>query len=98
MPTVIDSLAKALKHHMLIRVECPKCESFRIFRPDDLARLYGRGRDPRSLGFRCQLCSLPRPLVTALAYDRERAGTIMVWRPMRVTETTIGWRQERLKR
>lgn len=95
MTRVIDTLGKAARHSMLVRVECG-CGNIRYYRAMDLAMVAGAGRDPRDLPFRCTRCRPRRPTVTVLEIDRDRMPRIDIWEPHTMGGKTR-WLPTRLK-
>jgi hypothetical protein len=95
MSRLIDTLGKASRHGMVVRVECD-CGNLAYFRAADLAAQAGAGRDPRSLRFRCTCCK-PRPVtVTVLELDRDRMPRIDVRQP-HVVDGRTRWLSARLR-
>jgi hypothetical protein len=41
---------------MLVRSECQRCGNIRLYRASDLMMVFGGGRDPLTLRFRCAKC------------------------------------------
>ena len=75
MTSVIDTLHKAVRHKMLVRVRC-SCGNQRDFAAIDLLMRFGGGRDPRNLVFRCRKCR-PTIKVELIEPDwRKEIGTI----------------------
>lgn len=96
MTQVIDTLGKAARHGMIVRVECASCGKRKFFRAIDLATVYGGGRDPRRLNFTCKPCR-PKIEITVLEVDRDRMPSLVVWRPTYDREGKLrDWMPERL--
>jgi hypothetical protein len=66
MTRAIDTLGKAVRHAMLVRVHCSRRQSDRYYRSAGLLQLYSAGRDPLSLPFQCDRRSPPAQKVTLL--------------------------------
>lgn len=96
MTRTIDTLSRAARHNMILRVEC-QCGNLRHFRTRDLAIHLGGGRDPRAVVFRCGSCGAEGRAVL-LAFDIDRRPAIKVWRPHRTagTEGGVEWLPEKL--
>ncbi|WP_312795516.1 hypothetical protein [Tianweitania sp.] len=59
MTQAIDTLGKALRHQMVLRVECTSCRRQRYYQTASLANIYGAGRDPLRLQIACEECVPP---------------------------------------
>jgi hypothetical protein len=59
MTRTIDTLGKAARHGMLLRVQCSRCNGDRYYRTTSLLDVYSAGRDPLRLPFRCHGCEPP---------------------------------------
>lgn len=86
MTDVIDTLGKAGRHQMLVVAECRLCGREAKFYAEELASFYGRGRDPRTLKFRCKPCNDIKCRITLTEQGFERQREMIVWRPVRVKE------------
>jgi len=95
MTRTIDTLGKAARHSMIVRVECG-CGNVRYYRALDLAQVAGAGRDPRSLSFRCTKCRPLPVVVTVLELDRDRLPRIDVHEP-KVVDGRTTWLPARLR-
>jgi len=95
MARLIDTLGRAARHNMIVRVECV-CGNIRYYRAMDLATVAGAGCDPRDLPFRCTRCRPRPPRVTVLELDRDRMPRIDVWEPHK-TDGKIKWMPTRLR-
>ncbi|WP_454287838.1 hypothetical protein [Rhizobium arsenicireducens] len=84
MAVSIDTLGKAVRHHMLVVATCKQCERQARFLASDLAGLYGHGRDPRTLPFRCKACDLRGCRITVMESPFDRTHETIVWRPVKV--------------
>jgi hypothetical protein len=77
MASAIDSLGKAARHGMLVRVECPRCCRRKEIPASALMMDLGAGRDPLQIKFRCRECT-PRAKVSLhepLRSVPKKAGT-----------------------
>ena len=91
MASVIDTLGKAARHGMIIRVECPACGRRKFYESAQLLMHYGGGRDPRELPFgKCVECT-PKPRITVLEIDRDRTRRLRVERPKLKDGKLVGW-------
>jgi hypothetical protein len=91
MASVIDTLGKAARHGMLLRVECPSCGRRKFYDASALMMVYGGGRDPRDLPFsRCLDCT-PKPRVTVHEIDRDRTRRLRVEYPKLQDGKLVGW-------
>lgn len=97
MTRMIDTLTRAARHGMLVRAAC-RCGNQRHYRAGDLALLFGGGRDPRSLRFRCSQCDRKPPTVAIIEVDLDRTGALTVWKPVAMPDGATAWTPERLKR
>ena len=84
MTGTIDTLGKAGRHRMLVMAECRLCGRQAKFFAEELAVFYGRGRDPRTLKFRCEPCGTTDCIITLAQHSFERKQETVVWRPVRV--------------
>jgi hypothetical protein len=69
MTSTIDTLGKAARHGMIVRVACG-CGNVRDYLATEMLARFGAGRDPRRLPFRCSRC---RPPVTITLLERPKA-------------------------
>lgn len=72
MTSTIDTLGKAVRHALIVRVQCT-CGRRRDFEASDLMMRFGGGRDPQSLKFKCRACK-PTTTVTLLEAAKQNAG------------------------
>lgn len=84
MAGVIETLGQAARHRMLVRAECRRCGRQATFYADELATYYGRGRDPRTLKFRCEKCQTTQCRIAIIEQSFERNHEMIVWRPVKV--------------
>ena len=56
MTRTIDTLGKAVRHALVLQVDCTLCRRRRHFDLHSLYSRYGAGRDPYSLRFACIDC------------------------------------------
>ena len=78
------TLGLAARHQMLVTAECKLCKRQASFFAYDLAHVYGGGRDPRNLPFRCERCDNRDCTVTVALPNFERKAEMTVWRPVKV--------------
>ncbi|RVD52550.1 MAG: hypothetical protein EOS30_09745 [Mesorhizobium sp.] len=91
----IDTLGKATRHNMLVKVEC-SCGNVRYCRSADLMMVYGGGVDPLKLKFDCSRCK-PQVKITLLEVHPEHLPKkLMIHKPMKVGEK-ITWYTERFR-
>lgn len=93
MAGVIDTLGKAARHNMLLRVECG-CGNTRAYLASDLMMILGGGIDPRGIRFRCGAC---HPRVTVVEVDRDRRPNITIWRPEKRDGGGLVWNPQRFR-
>lgn len=84
MAVSIDTLGKAIRHHMFVVATCRRCERQARFLASDLGGFYGHGRDPRTLPFRCTICDSRDCRVTLMEPPFDRTPETIVWRPVKV--------------
>ncbi|PPJ47430.1 hypothetical protein C0075_17930 [Rhizobium sp. KAs_5_22] len=84
MAVSIDTLGKAIRHHMFVVATCRRCERQARFLASDLGGVYGHGRDPRSLPFRCTVCDSRDCRVTLMEPPFDRTPETIVWRPVKI--------------
>lgn len=84
MAVSIDTLGKAIRHHMFVVATCRRCERQARFLASDLGGMYGHGRDPRSLPFRCSVCDVRHCRVTLMEPPFDRTPETIVWRPVKI--------------
>jgi hypothetical protein len=84
MAVSIDTLGKAIRHHMFVVATCRRCERQARFLASDLGGMYGHGRDPRSLPFRCSVCDMRDCRVTLMEPPFDRTPETIVWRPVKI--------------
>jgi hypothetical protein len=82
----INTLGLAGRHRMLVMAECGLCGRQAKFYAEELAKFYGRGRDPQTLKFRCEPCGTTQCRITLTEYSFERKREIIVWRPVKMKE------------
>ena len=80
----MNTLGLAARHHMLVTAECKLCKREALFYAYDLAHVFGAGRDPRGLPFRCERCDNRDCVVKIKAPHFERKPEMIVWRPIKV--------------
>ncbi|TPL88778.1 hypothetical protein FJ948_20875 [Mesorhizobium sp. B2-3-12] len=91
----IDTLGKATRHNMLVKVEC-SCGNVRYCRSADLMMVYGGGVDPLKLKFDCSRCK-PSIKITLLEVHPEHLPkNLMIHKPTKVGDK-ITWYTERFK-
>jgi hypothetical protein len=66
MTRTIDTLGRALRHQMVLCVECTRCHRKLYYQTASLATKYGMGKDPLRLQFECEECKPPRQKLTLL--------------------------------
>lgn len=84
MAVSCDTLEKAARHFMLVVAECPKCRRVGKFFASDLVAFYGRGRDWRTLPFKCEECGTKATNIRLEFPDFDRTPEKVVWRPTKV--------------
>jgi ribosomal protein L37E len=84
MTLLIDTLGRAARYRMLVVAKCRHCGRQAHFYAEELAAHYGRGRDPRTLKFRCQSCKASNCRITVTEQHFERHHEMIVWRPVKV--------------
>jgi hypothetical protein len=91
----IDTLGKATRHNMLVKVEC-SCGNVRYCRSSDLMMVYGGGVDPLKLKFDCSRCK-PQIKITVIEVHPEHLPKrLLIHKPVRVGRK-IEWHTERFK-
>ena len=90
MASVLDTLGKAVRHNMLVRTECQVCGNVALYRASDLMMLYGGGRNPFELPFKCRKCK-PGVKVSLVEFDHDRPPKMPVLRPVWRGQKIIGW-------
>ncbi|QRM54600.1 hypothetical protein [Sinorhizobium sp. BG8] len=83
MTITIDTLGKAARHRMLVVATCRRCERQAKFMASDLAGMYGAGRDPRELPFKCRECGVRDSKVTVIEFPFDRKPDTVIWRPVK---------------
>lgn len=83
MARKIDTLGKAARDGMVLRVDCTHCANSGFFRASDLAGLRGPHVTPESLSFRCRRCGRKRYNLRVLEVDYDRRPNMIVWVPQR---------------
>lgn len=86
MTILIDTLAKAARHRMLVVAECRRCHRKAQFLASDLANFYNPGRDLRTLPFKCRECDVMDCKISPIEYLNDRTREVVVWRPVKVKE------------
>ncbi len=84
MASVIDTLGKAARHGMAVRVTCRTCANETTFMASDLASLYGFNLEPRALRFRCRKCGHASYRTSVLELDPDQRKGQIVWVPKRL--------------
>ena len=92
----INTLGKAVRRGMLVRSECKRCGNVRLYRASDLMMVFGGGRDPLSLKFRCGSCR-PDVHITLVDVDLDRARNAIVHAPFLRDGKVVAWLATRLK-
>ena len=82
MTRTIDTVGRAARHDMLIRVECGHCRHVGHLRARDVARVVGQGRSIGTLRFVCSRCNARAAKALPMEYDRDRPPKVMIWVPM----------------
>lgn len=85
MTQTIDTIGRAARHDMLVRVECLSCRHVGFHRAHELARLLGHGRTIAAIRFVCSKCAGREVHARALEFDRDRPPKVEVWVPRRLT-------------
>lgn len=84
MTRTIDTIGRAARHDMLVRVECRGCRHVGFHRAHELARMVGHGRHIEAIRFVCSKCEGRDVRAIAMEFDRDRPPGITVWTPMRL--------------
>jgi len=82
MTRTIDTVGRAARHDMLIRVECGHCRHVGHLRAHDVAKVVGQGRSIDTLRFVCSRCNARAAKAVPIEYDRDRPPKVMIWVPM----------------
>ena len=90
----IDTLGKATRHNMLLKVECG-CGNVRYCRSADLMMVYGGGADPFKLKFDCSRCK-PDIKLTLLELLEHLPKKMVIHKPIKVDGKVI-WHTERFR-
>ncbi len=86
MTILIDTLARAARHNMLVVAECRRCGRQAKFMATDLAKFYNPGRDLRTLPFKCRECDAMDCKISPMEFYTDRTREVVVWRPVKVKE------------
>lgn len=84
MTRTIDTIGRAARHDMLIRVECRACGHVGFHKAHEVAQVVGHGRSIESIRFVCSECRGRSVRAVPLEFDRDRPPKVMVWVPMRL--------------
>jgi hypothetical protein len=79
MTQAIDTLGKAIRHALVLQVDCQLCRRRRHFDLRSLYSRYGAGRDPYSIRFACIDCKKDGRS-TLVATGLLPAGTVILHR------------------
>ncbi len=96
MAQPIDTLGKAVRRGMLVKAYCNRCGNARLYRASDLMMIYGGGRDPLALKFRCKACE-PDISITLVDVDLDRARGAIIHEPLIEDGKAVAWTINRLK-
>ena len=81
---------------MLVQTECRLCGNIALYRASDLMMLYGGGRSPYDLRFKCRNCK-PGVKISLVEIDHDRPPKTPVMRPVWSGNKIIGWMHGRAK-
>jgi hypothetical protein len=79
MARFLDTLGKAARHGMMVRVECLHCRHVGHHRADELARAVGYGTAFTSIRFKCSRCGRTDAKALPFELDRDRSRPLTVW-------------------
>lgn len=96
MAQPINTLGKAVRRGMLVKATCRRCDNTRLYRSSDLMMIYGGGRDPLNIKFRCDQCK-PDVEVLLVDVDLDRARGAVVHEPFWENGEVVAWLASRLK-
>ncbi|MEX0408056.1 hypothetical protein ABGN05_20565 [Aquibium sp. LZ166] len=82
MTRTIDTIGRAARHDMLIRIECGHCRHVGHHRAHEVAKVVGMGRSIESIRFVCSRCKTPARKAVPIEFDRDRPPKVIVWVPM----------------
>jgi len=84
MASLIDTLRKAVKHGMLLRIECRACGNAAHFLASDVAQFADASRPLSEIRFRCRTCNARDFSVTPQEHYTDRTREVIVWRPVKL--------------
>ena len=84
MTSTIKTLGQATRHRLFVMAECRTCKRSARFLASDLASIFGHGRNPYTLKFKCTNCDSSNCTSTLEWPDFERTHEHYVWRPVKV--------------
>lgn len=96
MAQPIDTIGAAVRRGMLIKATCRRCGNVRCYKASDLMMVFGGGRDPLTLKFRCGQCK-PGVDVTLVDVDLDRMRSATVYEPFWMDGKVVGWMATRLR-
>jgi len=80
----IDTIGRAARHDMLIRVECGHCRHVGHHRAHEIAKVVGHGRAIDSIRFVCSRCHARAARAVPIELDYDRPPKVTVWVPMQL--------------
>jgi hypothetical protein len=96
MAQPIDTIGKAVRRGMFVKATCRRCGSFRCYKASDLMMVFGGGRDPLTLNFRCGQCQHGID-VTLIDVDLDRMRSATVYEPFWMGGNVVAWMATRLR-
>ncbi|WP_245499150.1 hypothetical protein [Mesorhizobium sp. M1A.F.Ca.ET.072.01.1.1] len=78
---MIDTLGKATRHNMLLKVECA-CGNVRYCRSADLMMVYGGGANPFRLRFDCSRCKPEIKVTLVEVHPEHLPRKLVIHKPM----------------
>ena len=79
MTRFLDTVGKAVRHDMLLSVECLHCRHVGFHQAAELARIVGYGTAFTSIRFKCSRCGRKDAKALPVEIDRDRAKPLLVW-------------------
>lgn len=96
MAQPIDTIGAAVRRGMLIKATCRRCGNVRCYKASDLMMVFGGGRDPLTLKFRCGHCK-PGVEITLVDVDLDRMRSATVYEPFWMDGKVVAWMATRLR-
>lgn len=84
MTRTIRTLYDATRHNMFVVANCRDCKRQARFLAGDLAGMFGYGKSPYELKFKCSVCDTRNCAVTLDFSDFDHKHETVVWRPTKI--------------